>query len=659
MIQATIKDGVANLLIPKDILGDAPYTIVLTSDLSNEVFTFENLDDLAVNGYVYSFVIDCSEMTLNGHYSLVLKDTLDRVLYTDICNVVFEGAPEGYEVTEEDFWYEMYSGGQSGGQPAENAVLYIPQELTETQKRQARTNIGATTKEYVDEQIDEIELLPGPQGPQGEQGQQGPQGPQGEQGQQGPQGPQGEQGPQGPQGETGGTYPVWFGTEEEYEAITTKDPDTIYFIEGDCSGSGSGTDEEAVHFTPQTLTPEQQTQARTNIGAGTSNFDGEYNSLSNKPGFLSYMEMNTQNSGIRINGETEFGVKQTDISSGITLNIKVDSMQATKLYSDEIITGENSDGTNELVIKGDQNGTVYGKIASSGIYEGNTKLEDKYLQIADAPTKTSDLTNDSDFTTKTYVNEQIENIELTPGPQGPQGEQGPAGPQGPQGISGQEYIWTGTQAEYDALTTKDPNTLYCITDGDPFATQQYVQDYVAQHGGGTDAEAVHFTQQTLTAAQQTQARTNIGAGTSDFSGDYNDLTNKPTIPAAQVNADWNASSGVAQILNKPTIPAEQVQSDWNQTDNTQKDFIKNKPTLFSGNYNDLTNKPSLSTVATSGDYDDLTNKPTIPAAQVNSDWNAASGVAQILNKPQTEQWEFTVDDGQGGTTTVTKNIYVG
>lgn len=41
---------------------------------------------------------------------------------------------------------------------------------------------------------------------------------------------------------------------------------------------------------------------------------------------------------------------------------------------------------------------------------------------------------------------------------------------------------------------------------------------------------------------------------SDFSGSYNDLTDKPTIPAAQVNADWNAVSGVAQILNKPTIP---------------------------------------------------------------------------------------------------------
>ena len=34
---------------------------------------------------------------------------------------------------------------------------------------------------------------------------------------------------------------------------------------------------------------------------------------------------------------------------------------------------------------------------------------------------------------------------------------------------------------------------------------------------------------------------------------YTNLTNKPTIPNAQVNSDWNASSGIAQILNKPSI----------------------------------------------------------------------------------------------------------
>ena len=42
--------------------------------------------------------------------------------------------------------------------------------------------------------------------------------------------------------------------------------------------------------------------------------------------------------------------------------------------------------------------------------------------------------------------------------------------------------------------------------------------------------------------------------TTPFDGDYNTLTNKPTIPAAQVNSDWNASSGVAVILNKPVVP---------------------------------------------------------------------------------------------------------
>lgn len=77
------------------------------------------------------------------------------------------------------------------------------------------------------------------------------------------------------------------------------------------------------------------------------------------------------------------------------------------------------------------------------------------------------------------------------------------------------------------------------------------------------------------------------------SGSYADLSNTPSIPAAQVNSDWSANSGVAEILNKP----------------------------------------NLATVATSGSYSDLTNKPTIPAAQVNSDWNANSGVAEILNKP--------------------------
>lgn len=64
---------------------------------------------------------------------------------------------------------------------------------------------------------------------------------------------------------------------------------------------------------------------------------------------------------------------------------------------------------------------------------------------------------------------------------------------------------------------------------------------------------------TLSTSQSTSSSENIvGTGTINLhkiakTGNYNDLLNKPTIPAAQVNADWNATSGVASILNKPTL----------------------------------------------------------------------------------------------------------
>ena len=47
------------------------------------------------------------------------------------------------------------------------------------------------------------------------------------------------------------------------------------------------------------------------------------------------------------------------------------------------------------------------------------------------------------------------------------------------------------------------------------------------------------------------------------------------------------------------------------------------------------NSADLATVATTGDYDDLTNKPTIPAAQVQSDWDQSDNtkVDYIKNKP--------------------------
>lgn len=144
-----------------------------------------------------------------------------------------------------------------------------------------------------------------------------------------------------------------------------------------------------------------------------------------------------------------------------------------------------------------------------------------------------------------------------------------------------------------------------------------------------------------------------GISTAGKTGSYIDLTNKPSIPAAQVNSDWNAVSGVTKInnkpalatvattgsyndlANKPSIGAAQVNSDWNASSGVTQ--ILNKPTLATvattGTYGALSGLPALKTVATSGSYADLTSKPTIPPAQVQSDWNAGSGLGVILNKP--------------------------
>ena len=58
-------------------------------------------------------------------------------------------------------------------------------------------------------------------------------------------------------------------------------------------------------------------------------------------------------------------------------------------------------------------------------------------------------------------------------------------------------------------------------------------------------DAVTYTAQTLTEEQKTQARANIGAGTSNFSGSYNDLNDQPNITAAKVIDTTLSKSGNA------------------------------------------------------------------------------------------------------------------
>lgn len=65
-------------------------------------------------------------------------------------------------------------------------------------------------------------------------------------------------------------------------------------------------------------------------------------------------------------------------------------------------------------------------------------------------------------------------------------------------------------------------------------------------------------------------------GNYDSAYSHSQATHAPSNAEANVNADWNAVSGDAQILNKPSIPNAQVQSDWNATEGMGA--VLNKPT---------------------------------------------------------------------------------
>ena len=118
------------------------------------------------------------------------------------------------------------------------------------------------------------------------------------------------------------------------------------------------------------------------------------------------------------------------------------------------------------------------------------------------------------------------------------------------------------------------------------------QAYVTKYDNTTSQLTATDVQDAIDELSQEKADSS-NLATVATSGSYNDLSNKPTIPAAQVNSDWNAASGVAQILNKPNLAA----------------------VATSGSYNDLNGAPTLAPVATSGDYDDLTDKPDLSVLQ--------------------------------------------
>ena len=111
-----------------------------------------------------------------------------------------------------------------------------------------------------------------------------------------------------------------------------------------------------------------------------------------------------------------------------------------------------------------------------------------------------------------------------------------------------------TSGDYDDLTGK-PTKVSDFTNDSGFTSNAGTITGITMNGASKGTSGVVDLGTVITAHQDISGKANTSdLATVATSGSYNDLSNKPTIPAAQVNADWNATSGVSRILNKPTIP---------------------------------------------------------------------------------------------------------
>lgn len=224
------------------------------------------------------------------------------------------------------------------------------------------------------------------------------------------------------------------------------------------------------------------------------------------------------------------------------------------------------------------------------------------------PTKTSDLTNDSGFITdisgKQDVIEDLDDIRSG-------AQAGATAYQKPQTGIPSTDMSSAVQASLD----KADSALQAETDPTvpEWAKAQNKPTYTAQEVGALpDSTTIPSALSDLTDDSTHRVVTDTEKTTwnnkSDFSGSYNDLSDKPTIPDAQ------------------------IQSDWNQSDNTKKDFIKNKPTIP-----DVTTKADKVSGATNGNFAALdSNGNLIDSGHKHSDYlTQHQDLSNYVQKSQT------------------------
>lgn len=405
----------------------------------------------------------------------------------------------------------------------------------------------------------------GPQGERGEQGIQGVPGIQGEKGDRGEQGIQGERGPQGIQGERGATG-----------ATGATGP------AGPAGPAGSDGRDGADGFSPiatVTKSGKVATITITDKNGTTTQTVSDGN--------------DGQNGRDGTNGQDGFSPVANVTKSGDTATITITDKNGTTTA--QVKDGTDATVTVDSALNSTSENPVQNKVINSAL---NTKADS-----SDIPTKTSDLTNDSGFITSAAVPTKTSDLTNDSG-----------------FITNSVNNLTNYYTKSQTYTQGEVNSLLSAI-VIPTKTSDLTND-------GSDGTSTYVEADDL--------------ATVATSGSYTDLSNRPTIGNATLTIQKNgtnvqtftanATSNKTANITVPTKTSD-LTNDSNFVSNTDYATASTGGVVKVGSgleitngvlsatgggtadaveWDNVLNKPTFSTVATSGSYNDLADKPTIP-----------------------------------------------
>jgi hypothetical protein len=199
------------------------------------------------------------------------------------------------------------------------------------------------------------------------------------------------------------------------------------------------------------------------------------------------------------------------------------------------------------------------------------------------------------------------------------------------------YAMYVTRAEKEAWSTADfSGSWNDLTDKPTYALVAQTNSYYSLDDRPTiPTNLLDLQQDQNYAMYVTRAEKDAWTAKSNFSGNYADLQNKPTIPTALADLTQDSEH---KIVSGDQITfwnngITQMQNHIASDVNVQPDWAETSPSMNSF----IKNKPNFANVATSGSYTDLTNTPTIPTLPTLATVATSGSYDDLQDKPTAQE----------------------